>query len=311
MPIILDIFKLFALFTFLGISADLVVRNIKHIAAVLRIRLFAFGILLGLVTTLPELTVGINATLEGVAGLSVGNLLGGIIVLFGLVVGSSLILNRKISTDGNLKTLIPEIGIMFSLVLLGLDGKFGLLDGLLMISLYFGLVYYLYRVNHSFAGGGVVMVEKNKIIKAISLAVIGVVFLLLVSHWIVDASLELLEYWNVSRLVMGFLIFSIGTNLPEISIAITSWRKKNSELSLSHILSSAFTNVLAMGMLAAIKPMSFSAGPAFYILSIFLAVILILFLFFYHSGKKMDRKEGVILLACYALFLLVNFWLIK
>jgi len=311
MPIVLDVFKLFALFTFLGISADLVVRNIKHIAAVLRIRLFAFGILLGLVTTLPELTVGINATLEGVAGLSVGNLLGGIIVLFGLVVGSSLILNRKISTDGNLKTLIPEIGIMFSLVLLGLDGKFGLLDGLLMISLYFGLVYYLYRVNHSFAGGGVVMVEKNKIIKAISLAVIGVVFLLLVSHWIVDASLELLEYWNVSRLVMGFLIFSIGTNLPEISIAITSWRKKNSELSLSHILSSAFTNVLAMGMLAAIKPMSFSAGPAFYILSIFLAVILILFLFFYHSGKKMDRKEGVILLACYALFLLVNFWLIK
>ena len=311
MPIVLDVFKLFALFTFLGISADLVVRNIKHISAVLRIRLFAFGILLGLVTTLPELTVGINATLEGVAGLSVGNLLGGIIVLFGLVVGSSLILNRKISTDGNLKTLIPEIGIMFSLVLLGLDGKFGLLDGLLMISLYFGLVYYLYRVNHSFAGGGVVMVEKNKIIKAISLAVIGVVFLLLVSHWIVDASLELLEYWNVSRLVMGFLIFSIGTNLPEISIAITSWRKKNSELSLSHILSSAFTNVLAMGMLAAIKPMSFSAGPAFYILSIFLAVILILFLFFYHSGKKMDRKEGVILLACYALFLLVNFWLIK
>ena len=311
MPTYFHVLKLLVLFVLLGLSADFVVRNIKHIAVVLKIRLFAFGILLGLITTLPELAVGINATLEGSASLSVGNLLGGIIVLFGLVLGCSLILNRKIVTDSNLKTLIPQVVIMFFLILLGLDGRYGLLDGLFLMALYFGLVYYLYRANHSFSGGGVAVVQKDKMIRAIALTVVGIIFILLLSHWIVGAAADLLEHWNISKLVMGILIFSLGTNLPEISIAITSWRKKTSELSLSHILSSAFTNVLAVGMLAAIQPMSFVVGPAYYVLAVFLSVLLILFIFFYHSGRKMDRREGVALLTCYMLFLAANFLVIK
>ena len=55
-------------------------RNIKYIASALHIKLFAFGIVLGLITTLPELSVGINATIDGVAALSVGNLLSGLSV---------------------------------------------------------------------------------------------------------------------------------------------------------------------------------------------------------------------------------------
>lgn len=68
------------MFVVLGGSAGLVVRNIKYIASALHIKLFAFGIVLGLITTLPELSVGINATIDGVAALSVGNLLSGLSV---------------------------------------------------------------------------------------------------------------------------------------------------------------------------------------------------------------------------------------
>ncbi|MDP2736574.1 MAG: hypothetical protein Q8O59_02175, partial [bacterium] len=116
---------------------------------------------------------------------------------------------------------------------------------------------------------------------------------------------------NVSKLVIGVLIFAIGTNLPEITITIASWRKKTSELSLSLLLSSAFTNVLILGVLASIRPITFIIGPAFWALAIFMALILISFLFFYHSGKKMDRREGLILLSIYILFIITNFWIIK
>lgn len=311
MFVTINVFFLLVLFALLGVSADLVVRNIKYIASVLKIRLFAFGILLGIITTLPELSVGINTTLNKVASLSAGNLLGGIIVILGLVLGCSLLLNRKITTDANLKIVIPQTVIIFLPVLLGLDGNYGLIDGLIMVGLYFGLVYYLYRANHSFRGESFSLINKSKIAKAIFLSVIGVVCILLLSHWIVETALNLLQSWNISKLVMGILVFSIGTNLPEISIAVTSWRKKISELSLSHLLSSALANVLVLGILTVIRPISIIIGPAYYVLAIFLVIILMLFLSFYYSGKKMDRREGAVLLACYILFLIVNFWLIK
>jgi len=94
--------------------------------------------------------------------------------------------------------------------------------------------------------------------------------------------------------------------LPEISIAITSWRKKSSELSLSHLLSSSFTNVLVFGVLALLRPIIFDTNSAFWIVAVFLGVILVLFSYFYYSGKKMDRREGIILLAVYIMFILVN-----
>jgi len=148
MPIIFDALKILLLFIALGWSADFAVKNIKYLGAVLKIRLFAFGILLGLITSLPELSLGINATIDRATALSVGNLLGGIIVMLGLILGASLLLNRKITTDGRLASLIPTVLVIFSPILLGIDGKYSLSDGIAMIGLYVGLIFYLYRLNH-------------------------------------------------------------------------------------------------------------------------------------------------------------------
>lgn len=303
MPILFDVLKFLLLFIALGWSANFAVKNIKYLCAVLKIRLFAFGILLGLVTSLPELSLGINATIDQAMALSVGNLLGGIIVMLGLILGASLILNRKIVTDGRLASLIPTVLVIFSLVLFGIDGKYGLFDGLAMIGLYVGLIFYLYRLNHFSNHKHIKISDSNQVGKSIILSIAGIVGILIASHWIVGITLDLLNYIQVSQLVIGLVVFSIGTNLPEISIAITSWRKKSSELSLSHLLSSSFTNVLILGALAFIRPIIFDTDSAFWIVALFLGVILALFAYFYHSNKKMDRREGAILLAVYILFI--------
>jgi len=114
MPMLLDLLKFLFLFIALGWSANFAVKNIKYLGAVLKIRLFVFGILLGLITSLPELSLGINATIDNATTLAVGNLLGGIIVMLGLILGASLLLNRKIVTDGRLASLIPTVLVIFS-----------------------------------------------------------------------------------------------------------------------------------------------------------------------------------------------------
>lgn len=303
---IVNLIILFVLFFALGVSAEFVVKNIKYLAGVLKIRLFAFGILLGVITTLPELSVGINAGLSGVSGLSVGNILGGVIVMLGLVLGCALILNRSIDTNGDLKLLLPQVAIILPPIFLGLDGKYGQIDGLIMIACYFGLIYYLYRTHPTLDKVGLVLIEKNKILISVFFALLGTVGVLIISHWIVGITLNLLKDWRVNEMIIGVLFFSIGTNLPEITIAFTAWRKKTSELSLSHLLSSAFTNILVLGILALISPIVVMTGFSFWVLSAFLVIILALFTLFYYTDNKLDFKEGLALLVCYLLFVVIN-----
>ncbi len=306
MLIFFQIVLLVCIFAVLGIGADLAVRNIKYLASIVKMRLFALGILLGIITTLPELSVGINATIEGVASVSVGNILGGIIVIIGLIIGISLVLNRRIDTDGNRKALLPTAALILTPLILGADGRYGIADGLIIIALYVGLVYYLWRINKSFNLEQIAFIDKRRITRSFFLAVAGVITVMQASHWIVQITVEMLENTAISKLAIGLLIFSIGTNLPEITIALTSWKQKASQLSLSHLISSAYTNVLILGLLAVMKPIDFKVNGTYFIITVFLVLIVGLFLYFSHSQKRLDRREGYVLFSVYILFLLSN-----
>lgn len=308
--IFIYILIIFTLFIILGISADVTVNNIKKIASTLKLKLFTFGIILGIITTLPEIFLGINATFDNIASVSVGNLLGGIIILFGLVLGLILILNNKIKTDDRFDLILPQLLVIFSPILLGLDGVYNLLDGLIMVGLYVGLILYLYKSNKSLEKipNEKILFHKTHLTKAIIFSILGISTILISSHWIIEYTLKILNSVKVEQILLGTIIFAIGTNLPEITIAFTSWLKKSSELSLSHILSSAFTNIFVLGILSIIKPIFFTINTHFLLLILFLTIFLILFLIFYHSEKKLDRKEGVIFVVTYIIFLIVTLY---
>jgi len=310
MPIILVVLILLALFALLGLAADLTVKNIRLIALSLRMKLFSLGVILGIMTTLPELLVGLNASLEGVASLSVGNIMGGIVVVIGLVLGFSLILNRKIETIDNLRPLLPTSLVILSPFFLGVDGYFGMFDGIIMVVLYLGLIIYLYFINRSHLPmGDLAVTSKKRLVKEVIIAILGILAVIIISHYIIELTLVLLERVNVSKLLVGILFFSIGTNLPEIIITLTSWRHKSSELSLSYLISSAFTNILVLGLLAILSPITFTIGPVYYALVFFVTLIIILFIIFSHTNKSLSRIEGLSLLMIYVFFVAFNIFL--
>lgn len=181
-----------------------------------------------------------------------------------------------------------------------------------MVLLYIGLVYYLYRINRSpLDVGRMAIVKDKKIIKEIIIALIGIIAVMIISHWVIQITLIFLEKLLVSKLVIGLLIFSIGTNLPEIIITFTSWRRKSADLSLSHLMSSAFTNILVLGVLAILSPITFIIGPVYYALCFFVILIISLFFIFYISKRNLSRIEGGFLMLVYLAFLLSNFYLIS
>lgn len=309
MSILLNLALLLVLFGVLGFTADLAVTQIRDVALVLRMKLFTLGILLGIVTTLPEFSVGINATIEQASTLSVGNIMGGIVVVFGLILGTSLMLGRSIETDNNLKSLLPSSLIILSPFIFGLDGKFGTFDGIMMILLYLALIFYLYRLNRSPLVGGMALVDKGKTGKSLLIALGCLIAVILASHWIIQLTMLLLDKVEISKLMIGLLLFSIGTNLPEITITFTSWRRKAADLSLSHLVASAFTNILVLGILAVLNPIVFTIGPVYYSLVFFISLIIILFIIFAHSDRRLSRLEGGVLLFIYVLFIATNIFL--
>lgn len=303
---LIDFILLIFLFIVLAFSADVAVKNIKYIANILEIRLFAFGILLGIITSLPELSLGINSQIDNIASLSVGNLFGGVIVLFGLILGSSLILNREIKTDGLYSSIIPETSLIIFALLLGVDGKFSLIDGILMSLGYLILVFYIYKQNKNINIYIPKIIPENKITKALIFSTLNIIIILVISHFIVETTQKILIHLKINEILLGILIFSIGTNLPEIMISLTSWKKKASELSLSYLISSGFTNMLILGLIAIIKPINFNTDLSYFILIIFILLTLGLFIYFYHSNKKLEKKEGFILLSIYFIFIMTN-----
>ena len=311
MGIFLNALILIALFFILGLSADLAVKNIKYIALGLKIKVFLLGAILGITTTLPELSVGINAAIKDISGLSAGNILGGITVIMGLITGISLILHKNISTEDNLKSLIPVLIVILSPFLLGTDGNFSLIDGLIMVFLYLVLILYLYKTSPSETAPqeSIFILEKRKIAKAIAVALVSILVVVFSANLIVEISSGLLEKTGISKLILGILVFSIGTNLPEITIALTSFRRKASELSISFLISSAFTNIFALGVLSIFKPIIFEVNLAYYVLAFFIALIMILFVIFSFSDKNLSRREGFVLLGLYLIFLAINVFL--
>ncbi len=297
------ILLLVACFAALGKAADLVVVHIRHIGQALGIGVFFLGLLLGLFTSLPELALGITALANEVPSLSLGNLLGGIPVLLGLVLGVSATLNRKIKTPSNGGSLIFTLAFLFLPFLLGLDGQIGIVDGTVLILFYLLLVYSLYAWHRHEDGLFVRLSRRRKIIHDLFLTVVGVIAVLLISQITVRVTLALLQMWDAPVFVVGLIVFALGTNLPEITVALRSWKRHAADLSISHLLGSAIVNPLLIGIFVFIHPVPIVVRMEYLTLTASVAIVLGLAYLFLRSGSAITRREGTFLIGAFVLYL--------
>lgn len=292
---------LIILFYLLGKSADLVILNVRRLGEALGVKIFALGIGLGFLTSLPELAVGVNSLLLDIRALSLGNLLGGILVIFGLVLGVSAILNRNIETGAKAGSFLPIVIFIMAPLLLGLDGRLTRIDGIALVVGYALVLWYL------LVWGSREKFERHDTVRGIAektlFILMGVGLVLVISHYIIEVTLLLTEGLGISPFTIGVVLFAIGTNLPEIIVAIRSWKRNVEELSLSNLIGSAIANPAIVGIFAVIKPMTAEIGPSYYLLLIFTLVLLAVLNRFYETDKKLTRAEGIVLVVFYGLFI--------
>jgi len=300
------ILALIALFYLLGKAADAVVVNVRNIGERLGVNIFFLGLILGFLTSLPELSVGINAISEGVPRISLGNLFGGILVLFGLILGVSVVINRKIKTDGDIQGVFQLLLFIVFPFLLGLDGSISWIEGIGIIVAYFLLLAHLYRKNNHLEKTERITVHKRDLLKNVFFVIAGIVFVIVISNIIIRMTLSLLESFGIPPFITGLLFFSIGTNLPEIIVTIRSWKRHIKELSVSNLLGSGIANAMIVGILAVMKTLPVELDLS-YLMTIGVTLFLMwFFLKFYKTGNAFVRREGVALIGIYGFFVLTQ-----
>lgn len=302
--IINTIFILIFLFYILGKSADKIVFNARIIAEKLGIPIVFLGAILGFLTSIPETAIGINAIIKNIPSIAFGNLLGGIIVILCLVLGLNLVLNRKINTDGEVRHILPIFFLIFLPILLSTDGKLGYIDGLIIITTYFLVLYYLYVKEVNFSIGHISTSRGGHMAKEWMYLIISAVIIVVASNLILKETTLLLQQIKISPFIIGLVFFSLGTNLPEIAVMFRSWKRGASKLSVSHLLGSAMANVLIIGIFSVIKTTTIQINTSFFLLVGFIFLAVMMVLLFYKTQKKLSRTEGIMLLIVYTVFVI-------
>lgn len=284
-------------------AANVVVKESSSLAKKLGFSSFTIGfLLLGVLTSTPELFVAMQAAIEGIPELAVGNLLGGSILLLSLVMGIVSILLGRVSLDHQLSTgeLWAMMGVIAVPITVLWDERLTRPEGLFLVGVYGLHAFILNRDD-----------KKKKKIREIReirgigghlvMLGVGVGVMFFSSRFIVTSAEVIMGLFSIAPIVFGLFFLSLGTNLPEIALAYESIRHRRREIAFGDFLGSSAANTLILGILGVIAPFTGGNGRLVGAL-LLLGSITIYFLWAISSGRTISRKEGIGLLVFYLLF---------
>lgn len=278
-----------------------------------------FGVaffVLGILTSISEISVAVNSTILGVPQISVGNLIGGSLVIFLLIIPLLAALGGGIAMRNvlSMRSLALVLAIVIVPCLFVLDGKVNTTEGVLMIVLYITLLYSLEKkkstertMNDAMRDVRGELLDRRKATAAdIGKILFAGVLVFWAGKVLVDESLFFSVTLSVPPSLVGLILLSIGTNMPELVIAVRCVIGKRKDIAFGDYLGSAAANTLIMGFLPIFNgPFRVERGE---FLSTFVLTVVGLSLFFVFSRSKrtISRGEGSVLLAMYGTFVLLQ-----
>jgi cation:H+ antiporter len=258
-------------------------------------------------TSIPETSIGLNAVKANEPEIFIGNLLGGMVVLFLLIIPVFGILGNgvKLNHDlGDRNLLLSLVYILLPILLL-VDGSASVYDGVILILFYVAIVVLVYRrrgikeeiLSHLHK------TESLNMAKELAFIVLGIIIILFASNILVNGIEFFANRFQLSELVLSLLILSIGTNIPELSLAIRSAYKGGKDVAFGNYLGSAVANALVLGVLLILNG---GAVVKVSIIGILIAMVLGISLFYIFARSKdyLSRRESLVLLLGYVAFVI-------
>lgn len=249
-------------------SAEKFVDGAAGSARLLGFSPFLIGVfILGFGTSAPEIIVSILSGLKGNPGVALGNAYGSNIANIGLVLGvtalvSPLIINSKTLRE-EMFFLVGVTALTWSLLW---NPVLSFRKASVLMAAFLGFVgWTLYKGRKSRTSRGTqdafVQEAVQKIPQDTTLAkaglfvVLGCTLLIISSHFLVEAAVELASLWGVSDLVIGLTLVAVGTSLPELVASLVAIKKNEHALAFGNVIgSNLFNTLVVVGVAGLIYP---------------------------------------------------------
>lgn len=281
------------------------------------------ALFLAVATSLPEFFVAVSSALEGTPALSLGNVLGANIANLSLVAGLAAFVVGKVNVHGNFikkEVAVAAIAGFLPLVLVS-DRNLSRSDGLILLASYGAYASSFFKqrfleIAESHRKEGFVHRFFRKIAhidadktKEAGRLFVGIALLLLSSNLLVKVAKLLAETANIPVFLVGLILLSIGTTLPELAFSIRSLEDREPTMFFGNLLGSLIANsTLIVGIAATITPIKVAAVDEYFIASFAFLFIFLAFWYFIKSKLALERWEAGVLLLVYIIFVVVEFW---
>ena len=264
-------------------------------------------------TSAPELIVSIQAALEGLSDISLGNVTGSNIANIGLVLGITALIS-PLAVDRDFYRFNWPVMVFLSIALyylLWTGGKIDQLEGLVLVVLLFLYLYFLFRrakIQHqekTLEDSVDLTLSKVSNFKIMIWLLIGGATLYGGSELLVHGAIGLATTLGVSERVIAVTIVAVGTSVPELAASVIAALKNEKAISLGNLLGSNIFNIASvLGITALIHPIALKSKEVLSVDMIWMIGFAVVLLPIAFIPKKLEigRVKGLIILVAYTIF---------
>ncbi len=333
MDLLIAIGLLIVGFVILIKGADFLVDGASAIAKRFNISDIIIGLtIVSFGTSAPELVVNIGAAMEGKHAMIFGNVLGSNIFNTCLILGVAGLIYPLVVQRATVRLELPFsiaiVGLMYFLandmLFLGAaQNTFSKVDGGILLALFGGFLYYVYKSAKSSTvvptQSDVVSPQSSTVLdddflknvqpgvetdipeptgsiwKDFAFVVFGMAGLILGGNLVLDNAVFLAKTFGMTERIIGLTVVAIGTSLPELATSVVAALKKNSDIAVGNVVGSNIFNVLlvlgASSVLAPVgSPVVYDIASNFDVYFL-IAASFLLFVFLF-TGKKGAVVDG-------------------
>ncbi len=289
-------------------GADYLVSGSVAIARRYRVSDFVIGAaIVGIGTSMPELTVSFIGALQGNSEVAIGNVVGSNIFNILGILGITALFFPITVTKANLKFEIPVcifVSIILTLLtfnnLCNTSGILSRPDGWILLITFALFMWYSFY-NDRKKTVSETETEDNEAITPVWKAIIkiagGLGLLILSCDIFVENAVLIARNAGLNDAFISITLIACGTSLPELAASVMAAVKKNTQLALGNILGSNIFNIcLILGLSSQVTPLSSPDIPlSDYLVMIGAAVITLIL----GLKGKIGRVSGLLMVTLF------------
>ena len=283
-------------------------------------------------TSAPELAVSTSAALQGSNEIALSNVVGsnifntlvvlGVCAIIHPVPVEKVILKRDfpftifgsvflLLASGflavlgtNHATLANELSATFGGALHtgAMDMNVGVVSriaGIVLIAMFVAYIVRLIHVSKDSTEEEVSEENGQSVAKSLVMIVIGLAMIVAGGQAVVNSAKFIAAAAGMSETLIGLTVIALGTSLPELVTSIVAARKGETGLAVGNVVGSNIFNMMfILGVSAMIHPVAVNMASMFDLI-ILIGISLMAFLFCANDGK-IERNEGLVMVAVYA-----------